>query len=149
MSETFNRLFIDKIEITHDDPPACVGVDYMKFFLRENMKFKTKEEKMAEDKEKTPQQMVEHAFTVNTLIKKLEELKEQGHGDCPIILSKDAEGNDFSPFPAENAVSWDSLYRAECTWSGEVRDVDDFEDDEEKTDYEKASVKSVVFWPTN
>lgn len=42
--------------------------------------------------------------------------------DTPVILSKDAEGNSYSPLSSVDAIH---VYEPESTWSGEVRDTTD------------------------
>lgn len=58
------------------------------------------------------------------------------NGDLEVILSKDAEGNGFSP-AAE--VDGPCEYVPETTWSGEVTHPDD----------QEGESNAVVIWPTN
>ena len=69
---------------------------------------------------------------VKQLIKELSGIDE----NTEIVMSKDGEGNDFSP------LSDISLghYEADCTWSGQ------YYDDDEKTE---KSIKAICLWPTN
>lgn len=54
--------------------------------------------------------------------------------DLLVVMSKDSEGNDFSPlYEATSGV-----YRAESTWGGGFNDGDD--------DY---PANAVCFWPVN
>lgn len=64
-----------------------------------------------------------------------------GHlpGDLLVVMSKDSEGNGFSPL-AE--VAPDARYSAETEWSGECHHPDDY------PDYPDA-VPAVCLWPTN
>jgi hypothetical protein len=59
---------------------------------------------------------------------------------CPdeaiVVLSKDAEGNGFSPLPDGDGLSV-GRYVADSTWSGEFRGDDPDE------------VVAVCLWPTN
>lgn len=61
--------------------------------------------------------------------------------DTPVILSKDGEGNGYSPL---SSVSKDYVYEPESTWSGEVHDTtdDEYEPDDE-------DVRVVVLGPVN
>lgn len=71
-------------------------------------------------------------MTVTTLVALLKKLP----GDLQVIVSKDAEGNGFSPV-YEHSVG---KYMAECDWSGNFYAHDD--DDAE-------GEPCVVLWPTN
>jgi hypothetical protein len=72
-------------------------------------------------------------MTIGELKTRLAELQNESAlgDDTPLILSKDAEGNGFSPL-AEMTVEF---YAATSTWSGEL-------DDDE-------GVESIVLWPVN
>jgi hypothetical protein len=85
--------------------------------------------------------------TLDDLRKQLDALKVPG--DTPVILSKDAEGDGFSPV-VEAEVA---MYAAETTWSGEHYMT---EEDRRATgapdDYDSApsnAVRAVFLWPTN
>lgn len=58
--------------------------------------------------------------------------------DAPIVMSKDAEGNGFSPLAEAES---DARYVPESTWAGYVPCSD--EDDPEGTE------RVVMLWPTN
>lgn len=60
--------------------------------------------------------------------------------DMLVVLSKDGEGNGFSPL-AEVEHEPTTGYIAESTWAGEVPHPDDYEDGD--------GVPCVVLWPTN
>lgn len=83
--------------------------------------------------------------TVGQLIYLLqEEIKNGLSPDALIVLSKDAEGNGFSPCSSLGI----GVYESHSTWSGE------FYDDaylEEETEFPPAadSVPAVSLWPTN
>ncbi|MEZ0089997.1 hypothetical protein [Streptacidiphilus sp. EB129] len=70
-------------------------------------------------------------------------------GDTIVVMSKDGEGNGFSPL----AQVEDAMYRAETTWSGEhylteeqvAADPEYGEDDLAPDD----AVPAVFLWPTN
>lgn len=70
-------------------------------------------------------------------------------GDTPVVLSKDSEGNGFSPLAEVETA----MYRAESTWSGEHYmtdeqvDADPGYDDEDRAP--EGSVPAVFLWPTN
>lgn len=55
--------------------------------------------------------------------------------DMEVILAKDEEGNGFSPI-SDLSNEW---YAAVNSWSGEIIDPDDVEDEE--------TVKVLVLWP--
>ena len=86
-------------------------------------------------------------MTIDELRQQLAELDLPG--DTPVILSKDAEGNGFSPLvEAETA-----MYAADSTWSGE-RYMTDQQRQETGTpdDYDAApddAVPALFLWPTN
>lgn len=67
------------------------------------------------------------AWTVSQLIAFL----QRCDGDAVVVLSKDAEGNAYSPL----SVTGTTYYIAETTWSGEIND--------EAID----EVPAVAFWP--
>lgn len=70
-------------------------------------------------------------------------------GDTPVIMSKDAEGNGFSPLVEVDP----GMYLAETTYSGEhymteeQRQATDDPDEYGKAPEE--SVRAVFLWPTN
>ena len=59
--------------------------------------------------------------------------------DLQVILSKDAEGNTFSPF----CEASQEVYEPSSTWSGDIRSYDT---DEEK---EQDTKNALVLWPIN
>lgn len=61
--------------------------------------------------------------------------------DTPVIMSKDGEGNGYSPL---SSVSKDCVYEPLSTWSGEVHDTtdDEYEPDDE-------DVRVVLLGPVN
>jgi hypothetical protein len=69
-------------------------------------------------------------------VKQLRERLALCPDDAIVVLSKDAEGNDFSPLPFDDGLAI-GRYVADSTWSGEFR-----ADDE-------AEVVAVCLWPTN
>lgn len=69
-----------------------------------------------------------------------EELSKYPPG-TPVIMSKDGEGNDFSPY----ADTSPGNYAATTTWYGEMFNDDDLDGRVEGEDYEKV----VVLWPVN
>lgn len=77
-------------------------------------------------------------MTIKELIEELKALPQ----DLPVVMSKDAEGNGYSPLSAIDSV-W---YIAESTWSGEVYSDEDLEElkrDGMGTD----AMKVICFWP--
>ena len=67
------------------------------------------------------------------------ELLKQLPQDHEVIMSKDSEGNSFSPF-ADFGIE---MYEPECTWSGYLVDP---ESSHRTSVYKK---NAVVLWPTN
>lgn len=83
-------------------------------------------------------------------VKQLRDLLNTLPDDMEIILSKDSEGNRFSPLADYNA---DSIYQPETTYSGLVYDdcwtaEDACMDDD---DWQKllTNPRVLVLWPTN
>ena len=74
---------------------------------------------------------------VKELINKLKELD----GELKVILSKDSEGNSYSPL--WNCI--EGFYFPTTSYSGETYFEEDYEDDPELKEGEKA----IVFFPTN
>jgi hypothetical protein len=70
-----------------------------------------------------------------------------------VVMSKDSEGNNFSPL-AE--IDGDSMYLADSTWSGDVHlreltpelEEQGYSDDDVRTE-EDGAVRCIVLWPTN
>lgn len=85
------------------------------------------------------------SLTVRDLRESLAELPD----DMLVVMSKDAEGNGYSPL-AEVAQS---MYLADSTWSGEtyptpedIADDDQYGEDDEAPD---DAVRVVALWPVN
>lgn len=78
-------------------------------------------------------------MTIKELIEKLKDLPQ----DLPVIMSKDSEGNGYSPI-----LDLDCLwYIPFSKWSGDVYNSEDLE--ELKLDgMGKGAKKVVCFWPT-
>lgn len=70
-------------------------------------------------------------MTVSELIAELSKLP----GDSLVVMSKDAEGNNYSPFDEVNECH----YEAESTWSGECWREDD----------DEGPFGAVCLWPVN
>ncbi len=66
-------------------------------------------------------------------------------GDAIVVMSKDAEGNGFSPFCEVGDDENPDWYVAESSWSGQLRD-EEYDADEDGPD---GAVPCVVLWPTN
>lgn len=70
--------------------------------------------------------------------------------EMEIIMSKDSEGNTFSPF-----ADWSAgIYVAETSWYGSVYDINWSADDacmseEEWIEFLDKNPRSIIFWPTN
>lgn len=82
-------------------------------------------------------------------VKELKELLEKFNDDDIVIVSKDGEGNGYSPLATAEEVS----YEAECTWSGLVgiRELTDEHIDVGYTEEDllENGVDAIVLWPTN
>jgi hypothetical protein len=74
---------------------------------------------------------------VKELIKLLKKLNQ----DYEVILSKDSEGNSYSPACNYNIVD----YKPENTYYGEIYDENHYEEDPEYTFHPNA----IVLYPTN
>ena len=82
---------------------------------------------------------------VSDLIAKLQKLDQ----DRVVIMSKDGEGNDFSPL--DNIET--AAYCADSTWSGEVG-LEKLTDKDRERGYDEEDVKengvpAAVLWPVN
>jgi hypothetical protein len=78
-------------------------------------------------------------MTVKELIEMLKDLPQ----DHQVIMSKDSEGNGFSPM----AESFSRLmYVPDSTWSGEVLSEEDHKEYENEGPFVE---NCVVLWPTN
>lgn len=79
------------------------------------------------------------------------EVLQRVPGDTLVVMSRDAEGNGYSPWAAYTDRY---RYEAETTWSGEIRDPDEkngeefYYDDEEREQLAKLP-RCIVLWPTN
>lgn len=91
----------------------------------------------------------QYAYTVKMLKARLAEYPD----DTIVIMSKDAEGNGYSPL----AGVYSGHYEADSTWSGEIKDTEeDWNDDnfgDDKADsyaeYLGSAVPVVLLGPVN
>ena len=65
--------------------------------------------------------------------------------DMLIVLSKDGEGNGYSPL-SDTSDPTTTVYEADSTWSGEIVDTDDLDDDGPVS---PDAVPCLVLWPVN
>lgn len=80
---------------------------------------------------------------VSELIEYLKQLPQ----DAQVIMAKDAEGNQFSPWCGDHS---EGLYYATTSWSGEFADSSDKESLELLAEEEETKpVDAIVLWPTN
>ena len=79
---------------------------------------------------------------IHELIACLKELPQE----MDVILSKDGEGNGFSPWCGDISVG---EYEPENTWSGEFMAYADEEVDEDDEDSGHRVSNAVVLWPVN
>lgn len=70
-------------------------------------------------------------------VKKLIAILSKLDPEFDVVMSKDGEGNNFSPLSDTGTA----LYKPDTTWSGEIITTDELEGDEE--------LNAVVLWPTN
>ncbi len=88
-------------------------------------------------------------LTIDQVIAQLTQLRDAHGGDTPCVMSKDGEGNGFSPlFEADIA-----MYAAESTYAGDryMTEADRLaaDDPDEYTEAPDDAVKAVFLWPTN
>lgn len=77
-------------------------------------------------------------------VKQLREYLKDFHDELPVILSKDGEGNGFSPLSSANR----GMYTPESTYSGEWTDEEVIGYDD-YTQPGPAAVYAVCLWPVN
>lgn len=81
---------------------------------------------------------------IKELIEYLQGIEDQ---DRIVIMSKDGEGNAYSPFCGDHSVGW---YEPESTWSGDVHSEEDIQDgfgiDENGN---PVGEPCIVLWPIN
>lgn len=81
-------------------------------------------------------------------VKELIELLKLESDDRLVVMSKDGEGNDFSPLADYSTAS----YVADSTWSGEIG-LERLTPELRKQGYSEDDVKhgipALVLWPTN
>lgn len=85
-------------------------------------------------------------MTVRDLLEALEGIDP----DRLVVMSKDSEGNGYSPLADVNP---DNIYVADSTWSGDIwpgeYDSEWFDDQEDFETIKAEGVSAVVLWPTN
>tara|TARA_S200002703_G_scaffold108388_1_gene94176 strand:+ start:354 stop:617 length:264 start_codon:yes stop_codon:yes gene_type:complete len=85
-------------------------------------------------------------------VKELIRLLERCNSEDLVVMSKDGEGNGYSPL---YTIDGESRYRPNSTWSGEIglRQLDEYYESrgysEEDVMSEEDSQNCVVLWPTN
>lgn len=79
-------------------------------------------------------------MTVTKLRELLTALEDEGYGDLKVIMSKDAEGNNYSPMPEEDAHCI-GVYKPNTSWYG------DYTSDPEEVGRKKKN--ALCLWPTN
>lgn len=87
-------------------------------------------------------------MTLNEMIKEFQKLVEANPatGERIVIMSKDGEGNGYSPYADFGFQKYD----AESTWSGEAYpDEPSDDDDEDEWDAPDTAVPAIILWPTN
>lgn len=88
----------------------------------------------------------DHHVKITELIGLLEEVKAT-FGDADVIMSKDGEGNDFSPFSGYSVGYYDPT----STWSGEFTSLDSIAEEPEEYEGDDFDGEQTVvcFWPVN
>ena len=66
------------------------------------------------------------------------EILQQIDGDPEVVMSKDGEGNEYSPCAGYGTA----MYDAETTWYGNVYNI-------EVDETPETAVPCVILWPTN
>ena len=99
------------------------------------------------------QDMRAHTTTVKELVDHLQMLISQGHGDSMVILSRDPEGNEFSPLPNPETIgfaSWDLFYVPHAAGVGDIQSFDSFDNEKDKEKFAKEveSYAAVCLWPS-
>ena len=70
-------------------------------------------------------------------VKQLIEALKKENQDALVVMSKDSEGNSFSPLHQAQ----DTTYKATRAWDGQI--------DDSKPSKKNGTVAAVVLWPTN
>jgi hypothetical protein len=83
-------------------------------------------------------------------VKELIKLLKKEDPSALVIMSKDGEGNSYSPLSS----FWSGGYLADTTWSGEaglleLTEVDEVEGYTEEDVLEEGAVKAIIFCPVN
>jgi hypothetical protein len=71
-------------------------------------------------------------------VKQLIEALKKENQDALVVMSKDGEGNSYSPLHEARATT----YKATRAWDGQI-------DDDSKPSKKNGTVAAVVLWPTN
>lgn len=79
-------------------------------------------------------------------VKQLREMLATADDDLLVVLSKDGEGNNFSPFCGDTSHS---VYTAESTWHGYIQCQEDYENDDKTAKQYEKDVNCLVLWPIN
>ena len=77
-------------------------------------------------------------------VKQLKEILVDLPDEMEVVLSKDGEGNNFSPL----AECEEGLYDPDSTWSGSFYSLDILGDDDYSQPGNEAKA-AIVLWPTN
>lgn len=88
--------------------------------------------------------LFEHSKRISDVIRELQEVLDT-HGDVYVVMSKDGEGNDFSPY----ADLCHGEYDPETTWWGEWTSHYYFDEPGWSGEVEEHAVNAVCLWPTN
>ena len=78
-------------------------------------------------------------MTAGITVQQLRQMLYRFPDDAIVVISKDGEGNRFSPL-AENDPISTGQYRAETTWTGEFYDPAEWGDD-------PTAVRAICLWP--
>lgn len=78
-------------------------------------------------------------------VKQLKEILVDLPDEMEVVLSKDGEGNDFSPLVGYE----EGLYDPDSTWSGRFYALDILGDDDYDQPESDGTKTAIVLWPTN
>ena len=85
---------------------------------------------------------------------KVKEIKEllnnldESYDDAEVIMSRDSEGNDYSPF---SDISTDAVYVEQASWYGDVYYESSYDNKKEWNEIleDNDCKKAIILWPRN
>jgi|SaaInlStandDraft_4_1057021.scaffolds.fasta_scaffold143740_2 hypothetical protein len=79
-------------------------------------------------------------------VKKLIEVLSELDPETIVVLSRDSEGNGFSPL---SSFAYNVFYIPENTWSGEVYDREEWDEWSDGESVPSEAESALVLWPVN